>query len=92
MPRIVRKAPLRDRLRAYFEPYDFLLWLSEALNVDAYAEWLKAGAMPRGMSLNILFVLARGTARVGGKSGGDDVFGDIDGKSGSGWLSWFVSL
>ena len=91
MPRLVRRTPLSDRIKAYLDPYDFLLWLSEELNDDSYDEWLKVWATPIGVGMNILFILARGSSRTGAKRGGDDVFGDIDGSNSSGWLSWFVS-
>ena len=91
MPRLVRKTPLRERLQAYLDPGDFLLWLSETLNDDAYDEWLKDWATPIGIALNIIFIFARGTSKPGGRSGGDDVFGDVDTRSNSGWFSWFVS-
>jgi hypothetical protein len=90
MPRLVRRTPLSDRIKASLDPYDFLLWLSEELNDDAYDEWLKVWATPIGVGLNILFILARGSSRTGRRGAGDDVFGDVDG-SGGGWLSWFVS-
>lgn len=91
MPRLVRKTPLSERIKAYLDPYDFLLWLSELLNDDAVSDWLKDWATPIGVGLNILFILARGASKSGGSSGDDDVFGNIDVGGGSGWLSWVVS-
>lgn len=88
MPRLVRRAPLIDRIKAYLDPYDFLLWIAEELNDDAYDEWLKVWATPIGIGLNIVFILARGASKPG--SGNDDVFGD-DGSKGSGWFEWMVS-
>lgn len=87
--RLVRRDPLSKRLREYLDPYDFLLWLSELLNDDTYDEWLHVWALPIGIALNILFILARGASKRGG-SGGDDVFGDIDG--GGSAFAWLVSL
>lgn len=93
MPRLVRRAPLSERLKAYLDPYDFLLWLSEELNDDTYDELLNAWAPTIGIALNFLFVLARGASRPGGGGKGrDDVFGDVEGKSGSGWFSWFAAF
>lgn len=90
MPRLVRKAPLRERLQAYLDPWDFLLWLSETLNDDAYDEWLQSWSTPIGIGLNILFIFARGTSQAGRSRGADEVFGDVrDGSSG--WFAWFVS-
>jgi len=91
MPRLVRRAPLSERIQAYLDPYDFLLWLSEELNDDTYDEWLKAWATPIGVGLNILFILARGASKQGARRGRDDVFGDLESKRGSGWFGWMVS-
>ncbi|EME43919.1 hypothetical protein DOTSEDRAFT_130399 [Dothistroma septosporum NZE10] len=89
MPRLVRRAPLSERIKAYLDPYDFLLSLSETLNDDTYEEWLKIWATPIGIGLNILFILARGASRTSTK-GGDDVFGE-DGSS-SGWFAWLCAF
>lgn len=92
MPRLVRRTPLSERLRALLDPADFFLWLSEELNDDAYDEWLKAWATPLGVGLNIVFILARGASKQGSPRGRDDVFGDFDEKKGSGWFTWLVSV
>ncbi|KAK5119597.1 hypothetical protein LTR85_007426 [Meristemomyces frigidus] len=92
MPRLVRRTPLSERLKAYLDPYDLLLWLSEELNDDAYDEWLKAWATPIGIGLNILFILARGASKAGAARGSEDVFGDIDGRRGAGWFTWFAGF
>lgn len=87
MPRLVRRTPLSERIKAYLDPYDFFLWLSEELNDDAYDEWLKDWATPIGIGLNILFILARGASRPRQGRGRNDVFGEDEG---SGWFGWFV--
>lgn len=84
MPRLVRRTPLMQRLKAHLDPHDLLLWLSEELNSDTYEEWLRDWATPIGIGLNLVFILARGASSRGNS---DDVFGD---SNGSGWLSWFV--
>lgn len=90
MPRLIRKTPLIERIKARLDPYDLLLWIAEELNDDAYDEWLKLWATPIGLGLNIIFILARGSSVAGrGRGGNDDVFGD--GDAGSGWFAWFVS-
>ena len=89
MPRLVRRTPLSDRLKAYLDPHDFLLWLSEELNDDTYDEILNAWVTPIGLALNFVFVLARGASRSGGGRGSDEVFGDINGNGG-GWFAWLV--
>lgn len=92
MPRLVRRAPLSERIKAYLDPYDVLLWLAEELNSDAYDEWLKGWATAIGIGLNVLFILARGASRPNAGRGRDDVFGDVDGKTGSGWFVWFAAF
>lgn len=90
MPRLVRRAPLSERIKAYLDPYDFLLWLSEELNDDSYEEALHTWSIPIGIVLNVLFVLCKSTSKphTGGK---DDVFGDTGGRRSSGWFNWLVS-
>ena len=90
MPRLVRRAPLTERVSRYLDPYDLLLWLAEEFNDDTYDEWLKDWATPIGVALNILFILARGASKAGAKRGSDDVFGDDEEGRGSGWFTWIV--
>ena len=92
MPRLVRRAPLSERLKAYLDPYDLLLWLSEELNDDAYDELLISWATTIGIGLNFFFILARGASRPGGGRGRDDVFGDVGETAGSGWFAWFAAF
>lgn len=91
MPRLVRRAPLSERIKAYLDPYDLLLWVAEELNDDAFDDWMKSWATPIGITLNLVFVLARGASKATQTRGRDDVFGESDGGSGSGWLAWIVS-
>ena len=86
MPRLVRRRPLLERWKAYLNPYDFLLWLSEEIETRDWDD--QSFANPLGAALNFLFLLARANCGPG-RSNGDDVFGD---SNGSGWLSWFVRL
>jgi hypothetical protein len=92
MPPLVRRRPLLERIQAYLDPWDFLLWLSEELNDDAYEDLLNTWATPIGIALNFLFIIARGASKPGDLRGSDDVFGDIEGKRGSGWFAWLVSI
>lgn len=92
MPPFVRRRPLLERIQAYLDPGDFLLWLSEELNDDAHEDFLNSWATPIGIALNFMFILARGSSNPGDSRGSDDVFGEIDGKRGSGWLAWLVSI
>lgn len=90
-PRRVRKAPLADRVQAYLNPWDFLLWLSEEINSSEWQDCLSQWAIPGGIAANIVFLVAR--ANTGGSSfaRNDDVFGDYHERGGTGWLAWFVS-
>jgi len=89
--RLVRRAPLSERIKAYLNPWDFLLWASEELNGNDWDDFDKKWAMPTGVVMNIIFMLARANAS-GPRSRGDEVFADYHERRGSGWLSWFVSI
>jgi hypothetical protein len=91
MPRLIRRTPLLERIKANLDFYDLSLWIWEELNDDAYDEWIKLWATPIGIALNLIFIIARGASRPGEGNGADDVFGDVDEKGGSGWIAWFVS-
>lgn len=88
MPRLVRQAPLSVRLKAYLDPWDWLLWIAEELNDDVYDDWITAWGAPLGVGLNIVFILARG---VSGRAstGSDDGFSEM-GVQESGWFAWLV--
>ena len=90
MPRLIRRAPLSERLKNYLNPLDFLLWLSEelnGLNWDEYKEW----SVPAGLTVHLTFLIARANTGAQQEQWDDDVFGDYEGKYGSGWFSWLVS-
>lgn len=88
--RLVRRAPLLERIQAYLNPWDFLLWASEELNGNDWGDIHKRWAVPIGIVLNVVFMMARANARS--SRGGDDVFADYHERRGSGWLAWVVSL
>lgn len=92
MPPLVRRRPLLERLQTYLDPWDFLLWLSEELNDDAHEEFLNNYATFIGIALNFAFIVARGAANGGDSRGSDDVFGDIEEHTGSGWLAWIATF
>ena len=90
MPRLVRRAPLSERLKNYLNPLDFLLWLSEELNGldwDEYKEW----SVPIGLGVNLIFLVARANTSAQHEQWDDDIFGDYEGKHGSGWMKWLVN-
>lgn len=77
MPRLVRKKPLSERLKAILNPMDFLLWLSEELETRDWDS--KALGTQLGLGFNFAFFLARANCVV--PDAEDDVFSD--GESGS---------
>ena len=75
-----------ERLSDYLNPYDFLLWLSEELEANGWDQLEKEWATPIGLTLNIVFIVAR--ANTSQKSTSyDDVFGDVPGVA---WTTWLV--
>lgn len=88
MPAVVRRQPLFERIQAYLNPLDFLLWLSEELDTNGWEQLEKEWAIPIGVGLNVVFIIARANANLGAR-GSDDVFGEP--AAGNGWLGWLVS-
>jgi hypothetical protein len=84
MPRLVRRKPLLERLKATLNPGDFLLWLSEELETRDWDS--NVAGTQLGLGLNFIFLLAR--ANSGSRPPSDDIFRD---DSSRGWLSLFVS-
>ncbi|OBT91231.1 hypothetical protein VE02_00312 [Pseudogymnoascus sp. 03VT05] len=63
MPRLVRRKPLSERLKAYLNPLDFLLYVSEELETS---EWDTAAfGRALGMGLNFALLLARANSGAG---------------------------
>ncbi|KAH8912649.1 hypothetical protein BR93DRAFT_91017 [Coniochaeta sp. PMI_546] len=83
-PRIVRRQPLSDKVKAWLNPFDFLLWLSEEIETRDWDSQHVGTQL--GLAANFLFLIAR--ANSGRSSKNDDVFGET---SGSGWGSFFIS-
>lgn len=91
MPRLVRRRPLSERILSNLNPYDFLLWLSEEFEAGDWDQLEKNWALPIGIALNVIFLVARANSRSGGSKAFDDVFGDGDGTSLRGWLVRYSS-
>lgn len=89
-PRLIRRRPLVERIKAYLNPFDFLLWLSEELDSNDWEQWEKELANPIGLLLNVVFLIARANSAYSTGNGGDDVFGDD--MVYTPWLAWFVGL
>ncbi|KAL2754401.1 hypothetical protein ACRALDRAFT_1081453 [Sodiomyces alcalophilus JCM 7366] len=73
-PRIVRRKPWSERIKAMLNPMDFLLWLSEELETRDWDS--KALGTQLGLAFNFAFLLARANSRESGDQ--DDVFSDVD--------------
>ncbi|KAL0933212.1 uncharacterized protein CTRU02_212175 [Colletotrichum truncatum] len=82
MPRLVRKKPLAERVKAWLNPMDNLLWLSEELETRDWDS--KALGTQLGLAFNFAFLLSRANSTVSDVE--DDVFGD----AGSGSFVTFV--
>jgi hypothetical protein len=88
--RIVRRAPLLERIKDFLNPRDNLLWASEELNSRDWEDFQRSYGLPIGIAINLIFLLARANS-ASKLSRGDDVFGDDSTRSGSGWLVWFCT-
>lgn len=88
-PRLVRRRPLKERIKAYLDPWDYLLWLSEEIETRNFGS--KSLGTQVGLALNVAFILARvyGSSSTGGDS--DDIFSDSNSTGSTGWLAYFVS-
>ncbi|KAI9795085.1 MAG: hypothetical protein M1816_000107 [Peltula sp. TS41687] len=93
MPRLVRRAPLAERIKAYLNPLDFLLWLSEEIDSHDWDEFQRSYSTPIGLALNVVFLIARANSgKTTSRTGLDDVFGEEQGGPSTGWLGWLASF
>ncbi|KAL4783660.1 hypothetical protein BJX76DRAFT_348436 [Aspergillus varians] len=90
MPRLVRRQPLAERIKSYLNPLDFLLWLSEEIDAHDWDQFEKNWATTLGVTLNIVFMIARANSRPTGSEAADDVFGEEDRASLLSWLASFI--
>ena len=89
MPPFVRRQSPVERIKAYLNPLDILLWLSEELESHGWDQLEKEWAIPIGIGLNLVFLVARANSKVRPRHY-NDVFGDE--VAGISWLAWLVSL
>jgi hypothetical protein len=89
MPRLVRRAPLSERIQAYLDPSDWLIWISEELNSNDWEDFAQAYAVYIGFGANILFVIAQANSGASTSYDRDNVFKEV---SGPGWMKWFMNL
>jgi hypothetical protein len=87
MPRLVRRQPLSERIKAYLNPLDFLLWLSEEFDSNDWDQFEKDWSLTLGTVLNIVFLIARSNTGPRTNLVEDDVFGD---DSNASFMSWLV--
>ena len=89
MPPVVRRAPLSERIKAYFDLSDWLIWISEELNSSDWEEFASAYALYIGFGANLLFVLAQANSGASTASDDDGVFNEVQGP---GWIKWIMGL
>ncbi|KAL6717165.1 hypothetical protein ACLMJK_005080 [Lecanora helva] len=89
-PRLIRRRPLAERIKAYLNPLDLLLWLSEQVDSGDWDQWQKDWATPFGVLLNTIFLIARANSGYSTRGGVDDVFGDD--VAYTGWMAWFAAF
>ncbi|KAH8691398.1 hypothetical protein BGW36DRAFT_304633 [Talaromyces proteolyticus] len=90
MPRLVRRRPLSERIAGFFNPWDFLLWISEEVDSSDWDQLEKDWALPLGFALNFVFLIARANSVTRISRADADIFGD--GNGGLSWLSWLASF
>lgn len=89
MPRLVRRAPLAERIKAYTDPSDWLIWISEELNSSDWEEFAASYALYIGLGANVLFILAQANSGAFAASDDDGVFNEVEGP---GWARWTLGL
>lgn len=89
MPRLVRRAPLAERIKAYIDPSDWLIWISEELNTPDWDDFAASYALYIGLASNLLFVIAQANSGAANSYDDDSVFKEV---SGPGWMKWIMNL
>ncbi|KAI1116777.1 hypothetical protein F5Y14DRAFT_33119 [Nemania sp. NC0429] len=86
MPRLVRKRPFMERVKAMLNPMDFLLWLSEEIETHDWSS--RTIGTQLGLAMNFAFLITR--ANSGGTRVADPVFDD--GVGTAGWLAYLIGV
>ncbi|KZM22968.1 uncharacterized protein EKO05_0011205 [Ascochyta rabiei] len=89
MPRLVRKAPLSERIKTYLDPSDWALWISEELSGSGWEDLAASYALYIGLGANLAFIVAQANTGASNSFDNDGVFREA---SGPGWLSWLANL
>ncbi|KAF2637531.1 hypothetical protein P280DRAFT_482964 [Massarina eburnea CBS 473.64] len=87
MPRLVRRAPLAERIKAVLDLHDWIMWAGEELNTNDWEDFARDYSLVLGFGVNFVFTIAQ--ANASGSSDGDDV---LVGTGGGGWFSWFCKI
>ncbi len=85
--RLIRRRPFGERVKAFLNPFEFLLWLLDELSSNDWDQWQRDWGTTIGLGLNLVMLVARANSRAR-KSSLDDVFGDDE--LSFGLLSWLV--
>lgn len=86
MPALVRKTSLLQRIQANLNIYDLGLWVSEEIESYGFEQLEKEWAVPIGILLNLLYMIARANINTRSRSY-DEVFGE---SKGPGWAASIV--
>lgn len=89
MPRLVRKAPLSERIKTYLDPSDWALWISEELSSSDWEDFAASYALYIGIGANLAFIVAQANTGASNSFDNDGVFREA---SGPGWLSWLANI
>ena len=89
MPRLVRRAPLTERIQSYLDPSDWLIWISEELNSPDWDDFASSYALYIGFAANVLFIIAQANSGPSTRYDIDSVFKEV---SGPGWMAWTMNL
>lgn len=87
-PRRIRRRPLMERIKAKFDPWDYILWLSEEIETREFGS--KTLGNQLGLALNVLFILARVYGSSSTSDDDADIFSDSESTGSTGWLAYFV--
>ncbi|KAL8952282.1 MAG: hypothetical protein Q9222_001813 [Ikaeria aurantiellina] len=90
MPRLIRRRPFVERVKAHLNPLDLLLWLSEGFDASDLDQWQKSWSTTIGICFNVIFLLARANAGSRSQHLVDDVFGDQ--RASTGLISWLAAF
>ena len=89
MPRLIRRRPWLERIKARLNVLDILLWFFEELDSGDWDQWQAEWATSIGIVINIVFLVARANSGSVSRQQHSDVFGD-DLVTSPGLVAWLV--